>query len=637
MAIIIPSKNIYEIDSQKVRKNIADKIKIEIKEISKFEEIDKNINSKSFSSFTFNKDNTKTDDKEAFGFDLYGDSDAGIDYYYSCAKLQYTIKTIKGSFKIFNTKTEAIIKLTDKDTRENPIEYTIDGEKTVATTSAIFSGGKTQSVISDFAIGEKTTTKGILEVPQLPLVVQEINNGAVARVESETIKNKVDFYVEQDGVLIVFDIVAYIEYANCKGKKIVSTGGVSEQAFSTKINGEYCLYNPQKINFTIYGDTIGIDLTDNAITYGNGNNPYSLQGNELLQDSGKVGDISMAEHLAKNVLNEYGKGKETATLLCDINEYYKQPDDYVFNPSGYQHIKNATYTNGIVKQIEKDWKEAQSITIYDFDVKDASNLDFTFDSLGISRSLKVEANNYQEIGNGYFTQNVYFELSQPLDFDIIIEIDTPSGEVLLVNIPQKTTYNYVEYMSEVNNQFDIEFFPISSYVRSIELKQGRIENFNFNKFTLKYNGVELENKTIYAPSQLSFEFKKLMGNSNLSFGVWGYNENIFIEYSINNLNNNETYKFSVNVTNIANGDLTFEDINIESTNNTNLVISTKQKDLPMTFEIGDEVIPMIYNASGNDEPMSKKKDNTAKVFRVVGRDMIYDGSIWQKLYLQEKS
>jgi hypothetical protein len=55
----------------------------------------------------------------------------------------------------------------------------------------------------------------------------------------------------------------------------------------------------------------------------------------------------------------------------------------------------------------------------------------------------------------------------------------------------------------------------------------------------------------------------------------------------------------------------------------------------MVFDIGDEVIPMIYGADGKDKPMSLYADATPKVFRVCGTKIFYDGAVWQELTLQE--
>lgn len=53
------------------------------------------------------------------------------------------------------------------------------------------------------------------------------------------------------------------------------------------------------------------------------------------------------------------------------------------------------------------------------------------------------------------------------------------------------------------------------------------------------------------------------------------------------------------------------------------------------YQIGDEVVPMVYGEDGEDRPMSLYKDGTPKVFRVVGTKFIYDGAVWQELTLQE--
>lgn len=55
----------------------------------------------------------------------------------------------------------------------------------------------------------------------------------------------------------------------------------------------------------------------------------------------------------------------------------------------------------------------------------------------------------------------------------------------------------------------------------------------------------------------------------------------------------------------------------------------------MTFDIYDEVIPMVYGADGQDHPMSLYKDGTPKVFKVLGTKVFYDGAVWQELSLQE--
>ena len=67
--------------------------------------------------------------------------------------------------------------------------------------------------------------------------------------------------------------------------------------------------------------------------------------------------------------------------------------------------------------------------------------------------------------------------------------------------------------------------------------------------------------------------------------------------------------------------------------NDELAISpTGKNELPMLFSINDEVIPMVTP----DRAMSCYKDETPKVFRVVGVRFENRGALWQELTLQEK-
>ena len=65
------------------------------------------------------------------------------------------------------------------------------------------------------------------------------------------------------------------------------------------------------------------------------------------------------------------------------------------------------------------------------------------------------------------------------------------------------------------------------------------------------------------------------------------------------------------------------------------VISIDNSTGKMSFDIGDQVIPMVYGADGKDRPMSTYQDGFPKEFEVLGKEKFYDGAVWQELYLQE--
>ena len=85
-------------------------------------------------------------------------------------------------------------------------------------------------------------------------------------------------------------------------------------------------YQAKEISLTIYGNTIGIDLTDNTV-YINGKTKkkvYSVEGNELMQTSNyyQSTDTNAITRAFTETQTDYAKGKETATIRCSIGDYY---------------------------------------------------------------------------------------------------------------------------------------------------------------------------------------------------------------------------------------------------------------------------------------------------------------------------
>lgn len=67
----------------------------------------------------------------------------------------------------------------------------------------------------------------------------------------------------------------------------------------------------------------------------------------------------------------------------------------------------------------------------------------------------------------------------------------------------------------------------------------------------------------------------------------------------------------------------------------NLALSTKNNDLPMTFSIGDIVVPYVINGQGQQVPLSKTALGYAKTFKVIDKRLYTDGCCWQEIDLQE--
>lgn len=65
----------------------------------------------------------------------------------------------------------------------------------------------------------------------------------------------------------------------------------------------------------------------------------------------------------------------------------------------------------------------------------------------------------------------------------------------------------------------------------------------------------------------------------------------------------------------------------------NLIIAKNGSTNKISFELYDEVVPMVNNGT----PLSLSFDGKAKTFALLGSKIYYDGAVWQELSLQEKS
>ena len=184
-------------------------------------------------------------------------------------------------------------------------------------------------VLSDFNYSEPTIDKNSFS--EFPLEISNTEKTyygqIVVEVEAKKTITNINNLGEIEYTIVNEDFVANKNAKILCGYKSYKLGNTlsawgDELGKTRTLSGAYENYIPKSISITLYGDTIGIALTDGSVTYGSGKHPHSLSRNELLQDSGKVLDKSITQHLADNVLSEYAIGKETATLRCDISDYY---------------------------------------------------------------------------------------------------------------------------------------------------------------------------------------------------------------------------------------------------------------------------------------------------------------------------
>lgn len=100
------------------------------------------------------------------------------------------------------------------------------------------------------------------------------------------------------------------------GKQMVVDGVVMEESFF----GEYEEYIPTTASISVNGNMIVLNLQEATASYGNGSNPYAIDGNELMQDTTFVSDDdrSYAKIYSERILEQYKNGKGTAEINCSI-------------------------------------------------------------------------------------------------------------------------------------------------------------------------------------------------------------------------------------------------------------------------------------------------------------------------------
>lgn len=341
MAIKIPSKNIYKIENPKIRDNIVDNVSVEQTVVTPNNEYETPVFNGKYIPNSFVLRNTEN--RKTVGEIITLGADVGLNGVWIANAEILNQEVSNFIITIPKQKQNKVIQriLYQKDeNNKNQIKYTVYGKIRKGNCSrtvgwAMPSGMLINPITANItSVGEITFGKYTEESEETSFdynsnIVASISGtpNADALFEREVFADLTPIDVSgvvsyndnesNDTFEISFDVMSKITIVRLGGMDFVPTvSGV------LTINGEYETYIPTQIEITIYGNTIGIDLTDGSITYDSGSKPHSLSRNELLQDSGKVGETLLTEHLANNVLNGYAKGKETATLLCSISDYY---------------------------------------------------------------------------------------------------------------------------------------------------------------------------------------------------------------------------------------------------------------------------------------------------------------------------
>lgn len=325
MAFVIPSKHIYNKDNDKLRDNKIDRIEVGTFEVVPNNEYEtpvynEDIIVENLISFE-NKEKENSAQMRNYGTTFYEDT---IDYVY----LDNIFKYKEGRIIIpKNRNNKFISKIFKGENEEKKIGFLVNGNtikkqtsSTVLYTGYDEVGGKYYTKMETI-YGEETENKtGAINFPDFPFSISSSSGGilnnnkaSITGLQNET-EVPISFSSDNLNYYIDYKILVYAKLEYLKGGANSLRGGLhtSPYPYNLVVSGSCDIYEGNEIEITVYGNTIGIDLTDKTIYVPNqsGNKPFFVEGNELMQKSNVCLDSS-------NLLVEYKDSNKAVIKFKD--------------------------------------------------------------------------------------------------------------------------------------------------------------------------------------------------------------------------------------------------------------------------------------------------------------------------------
>ncbi len=339
LKIIIPPKNIFEINNQIVKSNVINRVEVKSYEITPKNDYDtvifeENVEliSKKYENWIYNEELYSFQDITGY---LTERQYAFIAFQPKYEEISVTIPKLKNNIYINEVfHSYKIDEITHE--KEDDIKFTIHSIKKTGTTYADYIDKEITP--NDVHIpAENVKSEQVVETlnPKLEYSYTHIIAGSVAN-RTVTASINFDNTSNVDNPSYWFDENNY--YLTIKffvGYKRLTLGGYD--LYSTprnfRVEGEYEEFLPQQLDITIYGNTISINLNDVTKIVGDNNstNLFSIERNELLQTTNTYNGLNAIENNYANVINAYKNGKETATLLCSVDNYYDKDGNEVIS------------------------------------------------------------------------------------------------------------------------------------------------------------------------------------------------------------------------------------------------------------------------------------------------------------------
>jgi hypothetical protein len=354
MAIIIPSRNIYDKNHNKIRDNVIDNVEIDGSEVvpdNHYDEVVATLSKVITEDMVFTEENSESNRVNADKYEY--SSGSGMSGYRQGVVAYMHIQAIYAIIDIEIDRKSSVSSIinkikTSQSKDENgyyipDIKYTSSGDTYTQDISAIYSYSGFSSFndgkLSNFNRDDSSlvVSSGNLSLVKIPYTYSR--GTSTAGLEA-TIKSDITDKTDIVGIDVTETEYAYSMKLTCLvGTKIdemsADSGSISiYEAFPTNLTlmGKSTYQYPKQVDITFYGNTIGIDLVDKTVKIGSGKHPFSIGGNnELLQTSNYIDTVQCKaiDTDYNNTLTKYSNGKETATILCSISDYYDESKNKV--------------------------------------------------------------------------------------------------------------------------------------------------------------------------------------------------------------------------------------------------------------------------------------------------------------------
>ena len=626
MAIIIPSKHIYgDRQNAKVRDNVIERIEVKAKEVVPDNDYETPVYNKNILLITDNYITESNTDKEKLEYSIENDPivPSELYYYRAYAYIDSTAEYAIGTIEIPRLNNNKFVATINYGTDKQKIESSLFISKKVAPiTGTLFITG--YNTISDKTINiGSATVSQVTSFPDMPTSITKTQSNAEVTLYgvNNTTNLTVSYIETENNYKIEYRVLKKLTEIKYSGAGTINSSSNS----TAKLEGEKVEYNADKIEITVYGNTIGIDFTDKTV-YINGElqkKVHSIDGNELMQTSNYY-----------NVPVKLVEGQDyKVTYYDDLEGQYPSAEGDYGVTANIQILNNKLFGSDFTVRLYNGQDDTK---YYDTEFKNHQSAGMWVDDGGYyigkaelflsnqNAINKMFSDTQAQYARGKETATIRCSISDYYDSDNgFLKVST-KGRQNLVQFPyvkRNATAGGVTFTLQEDGGIHLQGTPTANeyitFSPNIDLEEG--QTYTFSLYGTKNENIHFETILSDKGSDTNKEWVIATGDKTIT-------------KTIPNGKGVSYWALSLATPLIG---VYLDEVVYPMVNKGTTASPYQPYNINMSFQEGDIVIPMVYGVNGQDRPMSTYQDGTAKQFMVLGAKKFFDGAVWQELYLQE--